>query len=90
MVHGNKIILDEEKQDIAFNYLSENFWGGNDLDTIREQRNKLFDMFNIKPPKLKGLKKKNKQKTKEEQSNDNNNNNNNDNNNNDNDEQKAE
>ena len=55
--YGEKIIKNENKQNIAFDYLSTNVWGGTDLDRIREQRNKLFDMFDIKPPKLKKKKK---------------------------------
>eukprot|EP01084_Bolivina_argentea_P096390 173310_1 len=57
---GDKIISDEQKQNVAFDYLSMNVWGGNDLEAIRQQRNKLFDMFAIRPPRLKGLKKKQK------------------------------
>eukprot|EP00483_Globobulimina_turgida_P006013 UN06023 len=44
---GEKIICDEEKQNEVFEYLSTNLWGGGDLDLIREQRNKLFEMFDI-------------------------------------------
>ena len=55
---GDKIIKNEEKQNAAFDYLSTNVWGGLDLEAVRAQRNECFDMFGIKPPKLKGLKKK--------------------------------
>lgn len=55
---GERIIQSEEKQNEAFDYLSGNVWGGSDLDGIRQQRNALFDMFEIEPPKLKGLRKK--------------------------------
>merc|ERR1711879_88939 len=57
---GERIIESEEKQNEAFDFLSGNVWGGTDLDAVREQRNQLFDMFEIEPPKLKGLKKKKK------------------------------
>jgi len=55
---GERIIESEDKQNEAFDYLSGNVWGGSDLDGVREQRNALFDMFEIEPPKLKTLKRK--------------------------------
>jgi len=57
---GELIIKNEEKQNAAFDFLSENVWGGSDLERVRAQRNELFDMFEIRPPKLKGLKTKKK------------------------------
>ena len=57
---GELIIADERKQNAAFDFLSENVWGGTDLERVRAQRNELFAMFDIRPPKLKGLKNKNK------------------------------
>ena len=59
---GERIIRSEEKQNEAFDFLSGNVWGGSDLDAIRQQRNALFEMFEIQPPKLKGLKSKKKRK----------------------------